>query len=248
MGLAALVGWMRMDYLSSYSRSASLSKNWRYCSAPTSSLSARAASARQLWSFFQACLAACVSTHSGASGVSALMVRGLPILVSISHALKASDVSSMSHVAPDCQAASPNAPRCAAFRSVERSIPCSTLSSLIVFMLLLCNGFFELVSNTHQSHTRLHSFLWQIKDTVFCHRSFCQGFNGLSNQLKSFFHCCNSFHFLVLTFFISSVPLGTLLVYSAIAEKSRGFAMNIHISQKLVIHAEVTLKGEVGLC
>src|SRR6266704_4838583 len=122
----------------------------------------------------------------------------------------------------------------------------STFLSLQTF--LLCNSFLKLIGNTHQFHTRLHSFLWQIKDTVFCHRSFCQGFNGLSNQLKSFFHCCNSFHFLVLTFFISSVPLGTLLVYSAIAEKSRGFAMNIHISQKLVIHAEVTLKGEVGLC
>src|SRR5258706_754050 len=125
-----------MGYLSPYRRTASRSKNSRYAWAPISSLSALAACPRQLWSFFQAYFAARPIPQVGASGVSTIIVRGLPIGAPASHARNASDVSSTSQVEPDCRAASPNAPRCAAFSNVERSRCRSELISAIVFMLL----------------------------------------------------------------------------------------------------------------
>src|SRR6266704_3234567 len=59
----------------------------------------------------------------------------------VSHHLKSVDSSSTIQVLPDCRAGI--RPCFAAFRSVERSMPCSTLSSLMVFIENLPTVWYE---------------------------------------------------------------------------------------------------------
>src|SRR6266851_803605 len=151
----------------------------------------------------------------------------LLLLRELYHCLKASDSSSMSHVLPDCRAASPKTPRFAAFKSVERSSDRSTEISLIVLCIGLTNRFpavrlcnlFRQCSDDRDGHpinaaSNNAALIDRIADIV----DDDSGFAVVAGVL-----CLFECHWFVLTFLISSYQPGTLLSYSAIAEMSSVF-------------------------
>jgi hypothetical protein len=177
------------------------------------------------------------------------------------------DSSSMIQVSPDFRPGIYS--RCAAFRSVERSMPCSTLSSLMVFMLLQIVSFIDpvrrlrvgqmincIIQQTRKSAPEQCSCLLIISDASprpfkVTRTNFLRPFNllratsqgrmliapNIFNLPCNFFNSCLC-HVLVFSFLFSSYRLGTFLLYSAIAENSRGFPINTLYPEKLISGGE----------